>query len=293
MCFCSIESLPEIERESILADRREEISRREQKGALLSMLQRQQQTGKVKEKSKPAKSTKSAKKVVKKPKRKAAAESDDEDAPRGAAAYEDESDTEDSEAKVSDYERDNKIRGSKRKRSAVGTSASKREKLKELSAKRRAKAAGSRRRASASDDEEGLHRRRDNSDFDSYTDSDEEDGAYTSKKSKPKYDDYSEGSDLEESKDPPSLEGLRRTQINRHAIVKFMHRPGWEKALLRECHEVSHFFSHSERSLLCQTTLFDSHGDLDAMKRDVWSTTARVGQRSCSGYTRSKVGSRF
>ncbi|KDN48430.1 hypothetical protein K437DRAFT_255536 [Tilletiaria anomala UBC 951] len=252
-----IESLPELEREEILASRRDEKSKREQKRSLLAMYQNQQSTSasttKAAKRGKPSKPVKSTKSLNSKKEKKSSAED-------SRPTYDDESETEDSEAKVSDYEADHKLK--KRKRTSA---SSKRDKLKELSERRKAKAAGrsGRRRGSESDEDEGIRRKKRGGDSDYYTDSDDsEDGHNTRRRGKGRHGSEEE-SDREESDEPPPLDALRNSQINRNTIVKIMHRPGWEKALTH------HFirFAWGPRKDEKGRSVLDRHGRVEEVFR--------------------------
>ncbi|PWN28968.1 hypothetical protein BDZ90DRAFT_278368 [Jaminaea rosea] len=230
-----VESLPYIEREELIAGRRDEQAARARKAQLAGMVAAQQgQASRTKKKAATKKKTLRRKKPAA-----------DSDMDEGDSEEDDEDDDED-EDEDSDNEATTSGRKGARVRKSVGTSETRNRKLQELSENRKKKAAKSRARAAArgddddddDDDAGGRRGRKASTDSDEeseessgYVDSDEERGlrtgrlkGRTAQRSRRTADD---GPFI-----PPDLDDINRARIGRDSITRIMYLKNWEDKLI-------------------------------------------------------------
>lgn len=233
-----IEDLPLIERESIIAQRRDEVLSRERAAQLAGMVAAQQGRSRASKRSsstvrsKPAKRRKAAK-----------AESDmDEDSDEDEDEdEEDEDESDDSQGAATSKSRSGRIRKS------VGTSDTRNKKLQELSENRRKKASRSALRAGKSSDEDGASPRkaakgkRSSSDSDAET---EDSDVYVDSEDEAERRRGLRGAAAAGTRAgrtrardtgpfvPPEVEDLNKARIGREDILKIMYRKGWEDMLV-------------------------------------------------------------
>ncbi|PWN42350.1 hypothetical protein IE81DRAFT_133553 [Ceraceosorus guamensis] len=248
--------MPEIERETELAARRDQISKRRQQMELKALWQRQQAQhnrggggGAAQSKTK-TKSASKSKTVKKKGSFKLASKARstryaDEDEP----AEDDDEELSAEEEEESDYEADRGLRKTGRARKGVGASDSKTAKLQELQRRRRAKAGGKgadespgKRRGdleSGEDDEEPEDEE------DSYA-SDSDGGYGHGKASRGRFESSRRGASstskasgrearrLEDGKEwtPPGKDVLNAARVTRDAVSKHIFKTGWQDALV-------------------------------------------------------------
>lgn len=187
-----IDDLPELEREEILASRRDEKSKRQQKRSLLAMYQTQQGHAPQRSESK---------------KRKAPSKR------RAADSFSDDETESEQEEPESDYEDAPKKR-------RMASAASKRDKLKQLSARAKAKKAGA---AEESSEEEPMRR--------GYVSDSGSEFEYSRPRTERKRHGSVATSDDDEwdaTTEPPPLEALNALKLDRQLVVNVMHRQGWE-----------------------------------------------------------------
>lgn len=237
----SVENLPLIEKETLIAQRRDEQVARERKAQLAGMVAAQQgQASRTKKKAAKKSSIKKKKAV----RRKKAADSDMDE---GDSDEDEESEDDDEEEEEESDDDPAPGRKGARVRKSVGTSATRSSKLQELSENRKKKAAAkSRARAArgagdSDDDDEGGRRRKasssgsdDESDESSaYVDSDEErDLRRTGRLSKGKASGSRRRAAEEGPFVPPELEDINRARIGRDDILRIMYLRGWEDKLI-------------------------------------------------------------
>jgi hypothetical protein len=214
--------MPEIARETELAARREELSKRQQASALAALYRSQQAasgrgapSGGAKKAKKPAPKKKPAKKARRKT-------SDDE-----SSEEESDEDEEEEEEPESEYEEADR-RKTGRLRKSIGASADKSAKLQELSRKRKARASG----GNARDEAPGRRRGDRSSSEDSEDESEEEEEPRSSKV-------VGEGREAKRiaAKEPwtmPSRETLNRCRVTRDEVAKVLFKKGFEAAMIGE-----------------------------------------------------------
>ncbi|CAO1631701.1 unnamed protein product [Sympodiomycopsis kandeliae] len=236
-----IEDMSLIERESILAQRRDEILSRERTAQLAGMVAAQQ--GKRGAKSGGSKTKTRGFSRGPDAKRAAAADSDmDESDDEEDDDDDDDADDDDDDDDENAYDGPASGRGA-RKIKSVGSSDTRNKKLQELSENRRQKAkAASRKKASSSSDRSSPRKPRTSSGDDSDEESEESEGYVGSD------DEYGgrrggrrgAGSGARRGGSrfdsgpfvPPTLEDVNRARIGREDILKIMYRKGWEDKLI-------------------------------------------------------------
>ncbi|PWN20069.1 hypothetical protein BCV69DRAFT_283601 [Microstroma glucosiphilum] len=221
-----IEALPLIERESILATRRDEILSRERARQLRGMVAAQQGRKDASSKKRKAPSAKKAKSTRKK---QARADSDmDEE-----TDDEDEEDEDDDEEEEDEDDDDRAARSSGRARKTVGQSETRNKTLQELSANRRKRAAGKAKSARHRDADESRRRGR-RSSSDSEDEESEESEGYLGSDTEAKRTSGRQGRSRREEGPfvAPDLEDVNKARIGREDILKVMYRKGWEDKLI-------------------------------------------------------------
>jgi hypothetical protein len=230
--------MPELEREDVLAARRDEITKRRQRSDLAALLRDQQNAGKKKSakqsQPKPRKLKRAS--TAKKLKKKKKSESDDENEDIYAEADDDDDsgDREDAEEEESDYERTTTRRGN-RSRKPTGASSKKEASLSKL--KKRRNKAEKRRKGQDTDDDTSED---ESSEYDA-----EEQDVLNRKARERERRDRDPGHSKREVKasreeerlaqkkeyEMPGLTEVNAAALRRDHFVRMIHRPHWSDQL--------------------------------------------------------------
>jgi RNA polymerase-associated protein RTF1 len=229
--------MPELEREDVLAARRDEITKRKQRVELAAMVRKQQDAGKKKPKESRPKPRKLKRASAPKKTKKKKADSDDEGEDDFAEADEDDSDAKDSEQddEESDYERTSTRRGH-RSRKPTGASTKKDASLSKL--KKRRNKAEKRRKGQDTDDDTSDD---DSSEYDAEAqdilnrkakerDRRERDPAHPKREIKASREE--ERIALKKEYSVPELEIINDARLRRDHFMRMIHRPDWTSQLV-------------------------------------------------------------